>query len=73
MSCPYYNEPEEYFTGDEAVLYKIEWPHAYVDIPCVCERCNKTFWQRYEFTTDDYYYQNVTNEKHEEDMKEMKE
>lgn len=73
MSCPYCNEPEEYFTGDEAVLYKIEWPHAYVDIPCKCGKCNKTFWQRYEFTTDDYYYQNVTNEKHEEDMKEMKE
>jgi len=72
MACPFCNRPEEYFTGD-VILYKIEWPHAYVNLACFCDRCNKSFWQRHEFKTDDYYYENVTNEEHEKDMKEMKE
>ncbi len=72
MSCPYCGKPEEYFTGN-TTLIEISWPHVSVDFECTCDNCDKTFWQRYYFITDDYEYENISDEKHERDVKEMEE
>lgn len=70
MSCPYCNQPEEYFTG-EVVVINVEWPNASIDFACECDNCGKTFWQRHYFKTEDYLYDNISNEQHDKDVKEM--
>jgi hypothetical protein len=57
MACPFCEGAEEH-TGKYQV-HSVEYPYVEIDYECQCLECEKIFWQRQYFETDDYDYKNL--------------
>ena len=68
MACPYCKEPEEETTG-ELRLHEASLDGCSVDFRMHCNYCGEEFWQRFYAKFDDYNYDNIKDERDEEEKK----